>query len=236
MGCTRSKLGPPKGDYKVTLERTCKGQLLGMTVVGMSDNSLRVDAIKPKGLISAWNNEQHSLEAVVNRGDFIMSVNGVYGDVDAMRSKLQEEVVYLVIKRVQKIDDEECVATDFVPIPGTSSASSPSEFIAASRKRKRPGVTAADIAAEKASELIGWEEGYQREARLAKAPLIVGGGDAAADQLMVSASKPPAAAASLVPRALHNVDMVTVGECSPSPEEEASQANKHCCEGKCWST
>lgn len=108
MGCGGSKAAAapaaaktaPEGDYKVVLERNGDAETLGLTIVGIADHTLLVERLKEEGLVPAFNKTvENTPEGQVNAGDYIVAVNTVFGDVEAMRAQLKEKTVNLTMKR-----------------------------------------------------------------------------------------------------------------------------------------
>jgi len=104
-GCSGSKTAEktasaPVGDFQVTLERPGGDETLGVTVVSMSDNSIKFLTIKEEGLIPAWNKQNETTpELVIKEGDVIVCVNGVYVSSEAMKKELKEKTIALTLKR-----------------------------------------------------------------------------------------------------------------------------------------
>jgi len=91
--------------YKVVLERNGDAETLGLTIVGMADMTLLVQGLHEEGLVSAFNKTvENTPEGQVNAGDFIVAVNTVFGDLEAMWQQLQEETVNLTMKRKDTLE------------------------------------------------------------------------------------------------------------------------------------
>eukprot|EP00929_Paragymnodinium_shiwhaense_P123333 TRINITY_DN9704_c0_g1_i1.p1 TRINITY_DN9704_c0_g1~~TRINITY_DN9704_c0_g1_i1.p1 ORF type:complete len:219 (+),score=55.56 TRINITY_DN9704_c0_g1_i1:91-747(+) len=111
MGCPASKRTvstpvkvaepmSPGSDYKIHLQREADGEALGLTLVAMSDNTLRVLAVKKDGLVPAWNGKSGKPPQVhVKAGDFIVSVNRCFGDMENMKQQLRENKIMISLKR-----------------------------------------------------------------------------------------------------------------------------------------
>lgn len=114
MGCSGSTAAQPKpvaaapeGDYKVTIERADDAKM-GLSIVTMTDNTIKINALKDEGLVSDWNkkNEEASPELMVKEGDLILAVNGVFVDVEAMKKEMEQKTFTMTLKRAPVVTPE----------------------------------------------------------------------------------------------------------------------------------
>ncbi|CAE8632844.1 unnamed protein product [Polarella glacialis] len=91
---------PPPRDFEVALSKDLRGQQperFGFANVPSVDGrSLQVTWIDPNGLLGGWNRTYP--DKIVQEGDLILSVNGLLGDVEAMRNQLQYNSVSMRIQ------------------------------------------------------------------------------------------------------------------------------------------
>eukprot|EP00929_Paragymnodinium_shiwhaense_P047948 TRINITY_DN24315_c0_g1_i1.p1 TRINITY_DN24315_c0_g1~~TRINITY_DN24315_c0_g1_i1.p1 ORF type:complete len:241 (-),score=62.61 TRINITY_DN24315_c0_g1_i1:212-934(-) len=112
MGCSGSKAPAvpaaaapsvkkdPEGDFKVLIEGASENDKLGLAIVGMSDNTYKVTDVREAGLVPDWNKNNESTPAnVVKAGDLIVSINGKFGDLEAMKAELKTTSLCLAIQR-----------------------------------------------------------------------------------------------------------------------------------------
>lgn len=86
------------------------GEGYGLAHVPVDDGSgtLLIVALRDKGPIAEWNEEQRRLgdnDRTVQRGDRIVAVGGITDDVDAMRSMLREDSAVFTLERWPKTID-----------------------------------------------------------------------------------------------------------------------------------
>eukprot|EP00929_Paragymnodinium_shiwhaense_P025651 TRINITY_DN15456_c0_g1_i1.p1 TRINITY_DN15456_c0_g1~~TRINITY_DN15456_c0_g1_i1.p1 ORF type:complete len:251 (-),score=72.78 TRINITY_DN15456_c0_g1_i1:167-919(-) len=117
MGCGDSKgtAAPapepnvaPQGDYKVTLVRATTSETIGMTVLAMADNTLKVTGLSQEGLLPRWNKDASTGDDVVKVGDIIIAVNKAYGDLTAMRAQLSKRTVVFTVQRSPESTTSTC--------------------------------------------------------------------------------------------------------------------------------
>eukprot|EP00929_Paragymnodinium_shiwhaense_P000826 TRINITY_DN101034_c0_g1_i1.p1 TRINITY_DN101034_c0_g1~~TRINITY_DN101034_c0_g1_i1.p1 ORF type:complete len:280 (-),score=28.31 TRINITY_DN101034_c0_g1_i1:502-1341(-) len=90
----------PEGDFKIHLLRREETDGLGVTVLLLESNTYRINKIIEGGLVLAWNEKNHEMpEIVVNEGDVIVAVNGIFGDGRAMKTEMARAKVTLTIRR-----------------------------------------------------------------------------------------------------------------------------------------
>eukprot|EP00929_Paragymnodinium_shiwhaense_P113026 TRINITY_DN81291_c0_g1_i1.p1 TRINITY_DN81291_c0_g1~~TRINITY_DN81291_c0_g1_i1.p1 ORF type:complete len:509 (+),score=75.55 TRINITY_DN81291_c0_g1_i1:165-1691(+) len=78
----------PKGDFVVRLSVSSDRPRLGMRLEDVKDG-LKVLEVLPDGLVALWNEcRAPSPELVIETGDCILNVNGVFGDHDSMLAEL----------------------------------------------------------------------------------------------------------------------------------------------------
>jgi len=131
MGCSGSTAAQPKpvaaapeGDYKVTIERADDAKM-GLSIVTMTDNTIKINALKEEGLVSDWNkkNEEASPELMVKEGDLILAVNGVFVDVEAMKKEMEQKMFTMTLKRAPPVVTPE--PEEAAPAPETTAAAEP---------------------------------------------------------------------------------------------------------------
>lgn len=88
----------PDGCIEVSLSKgNTPGARFGFANVQSADSrSLLVTWVDNTGLLGLWNAQNP--DNVVREGDAIINVNGVYGDSEAMRDKLQGDAVRMVVQ------------------------------------------------------------------------------------------------------------------------------------------
>eukprot|EP00929_Paragymnodinium_shiwhaense_P028603 TRINITY_DN16556_c0_g1_i3.p1 TRINITY_DN16556_c0_g1~~TRINITY_DN16556_c0_g1_i3.p1 ORF type:complete len:140 (-),score=20.24 TRINITY_DN16556_c0_g1_i3:106-525(-) len=90
----------PTGDYAITLERTEEAEPLGVTIVATCDQTYLVVEMQQNGLIPAWNCAHVEVrQRMVDLGDRILVVNGVFGNVGRMKEQFEKEVMVCVLKK-----------------------------------------------------------------------------------------------------------------------------------------
>eukprot|EP00929_Paragymnodinium_shiwhaense_P080047 TRINITY_DN41725_c0_g1_i2.p1 TRINITY_DN41725_c0_g1~~TRINITY_DN41725_c0_g1_i2.p1 ORF type:complete len:329 (+),score=41.60 TRINITY_DN41725_c0_g1_i2:73-1059(+) len=90
-------------EFQLTLQRRSKADSLGLLVVDEVDEvdaTLRIEAVRREGLVSAFMRANaNELDLHFKVGYRIVAVNGVCGDCEAMRNELEEQVVVLTVQR-----------------------------------------------------------------------------------------------------------------------------------------
>lgn len=144
----------PEGDFKVTIQKTGDSHMLGVTVEETEDNTFLVKGFRDWGLIAKLNKTHHKetppeqrvdirdqddyeyyfddnvgvvrsfRSGLVNTGDSILAVNGVFGDLEAMKEQLGKKskagsTVVLTMKRAAAENPAPQVKTEAVPEPVT---------------------------------------------------------------------------------------------------------------------
>jgi hypothetical protein len=115
MGCSGSKTAakaqaapaaPPaetlgtEGDFKINLENPTSDADLGLVVNCPEKKYILVESIKEAGLVPSWNKtNENTPEMQVKAGDFIVAINGKFGDSDAMMAECKAQSVSLAVKR-----------------------------------------------------------------------------------------------------------------------------------------
>jgi hypothetical protein len=126
MGCSGSKTGKantapadataaaqaespaqiPEGDFKIHLVNASGSQPLGAVVKFPANMYILVESVKQEGLIPEWNKGcENTPEMQVNAGDFIVVINGVFGNSDLMLPELFSKAITLTVKRGQALTD-----------------------------------------------------------------------------------------------------------------------------------
>eukprot|EP00927_Polykrikos_kofoidii_P087221 TRINITY_DN9993_c0_g1_i2.p1 TRINITY_DN9993_c0_g1~~TRINITY_DN9993_c0_g1_i2.p1 ORF type:complete len:320 (+),score=55.73 TRINITY_DN9993_c0_g1_i2:97-1056(+) len=96
----RDETAPPAADFEVVLERRLYGETLGLAMSTHNKKLLQVEKLRTKGMIPAWNASHESTpEVQVRIGDWVLAVNGVWGNADLMITEVVQETVRLSIKR-----------------------------------------------------------------------------------------------------------------------------------------
>merc|ERR1719409_947362 len=100
MGCSGSKTAAkaaaspaappaaaetPEGDFKINIENPTGDAGLGLVVKSQEKKYFLVESIKDEGLFPSWNKANANTPDVqLKAGDFIVMINGKFGDSDAM--------------------------------------------------------------------------------------------------------------------------------------------------------
>jgi hypothetical protein len=90
----------PEGDFKVTLQKITGTEGLGCLVTYPEKKYLQVDGVKDEGLVATHNrSNENTPEVLINKGDAIIVINGVYGNSDLMLAELKSDTITLLVKR-----------------------------------------------------------------------------------------------------------------------------------------
>jgi hypothetical protein len=110
MGCGGSKAAAKasapaptettEADFKITIENPTGDAAVGLVVQYPEKKYILVESIKEEGLIPSWNKaNENTPEMQVKAGDFIVMINGKFGDSDAMMAECKANSITFGVKR-----------------------------------------------------------------------------------------------------------------------------------------
>merc|ERR1711981_1226987 len=114
MGCSGSKASkaaaspsaPPaaaettEADFKIHIDNPTGDAGLGLVIKCPEKKYILVESIKEEGLIPSWNKaNENTPEMQVKAGDFIVVVNGKFGESDVMLAECKAKSITLGVKR-----------------------------------------------------------------------------------------------------------------------------------------
>merc|ERR550514_777035 len=114
MGCSGSKTAAKaqaspaapaaaettEADFKINIENSTGDADMGLVVQYPEKKYILVESVKEEGLIPSWNKaNENTPEVQVKAGDFIVAINGKFGDSDAMLAECKAKSVSLAVKR-----------------------------------------------------------------------------------------------------------------------------------------
>lgn len=202
----------PEGDYKVNIEREEDGASFGVSIVAMSDGTFKVTSVKEDGLIPAWNTKNvNTPEVCCKAGDFIVTVNGIFGDTTAMQEQLKGKSVTMALKRPTPSDAQPPVQV----APAAAEAAPAAEPAAEPPVAEELTTEAATAPAEKAPEesapaadaAVVEDELLAAQTQSPRSPAAAEGGDELDTARVVDAPAEPAAARQATTRASMDVGM-----------------------------
>jgi len=164
-----------EGDFKITIENPTGDAGLGLVIQAVEKKYLLVEAIKEEGLIPSWNKaNENTPDVQVNAGDFIVVINGKFGDSDAMLAECKATSITLAVKRAPSAAPAAGAPAAEAPAPGAPTAEAPAAEAPApeeaAAENPSPQAPAAEAAADAPAAEAPAAEAPTAEAPAADAP------------------------------------------------------------------